>query len=609
MRRRSLRLSDRGASLFLTAIALFVLMGAAAIAVDLAALRADRSADQKVSDSAAAAGVIAALEATPSTAGLEACKAALAYAEVNVERSVSFDDSGCAASFLGPSCDPLLAESHTVISDRFTVTVVYPVPDAHALMDSGVFGTPQAVVPEDGDPCERVGVEISAGRQGFFSQVIGFDQGTTTVHTVATATLAGGDGVPVNLLVLDRTGCEVIDVQGNGGIVVGAVVNEAGDGLIPGVAAADSDGSAGCLPDGGVIDVDGGPPVLRADGPAGCGSQTATSTTVVGSQTLTVGLGCGLVQTLAPGATGVGCNFPACTNGSNPHPIPDPTALPGRLTRAPIDHRYNCWTDYTSPPPLVGWATDSLTVANEQDIPGCTEGTPPHIYDLIEFVGQSGTPVGYQTWSGLGLPCDIPSSSLPITVSGNVRVDCSTLTVRTTVMLGDPVSGDSNVIFDGNVEVTGNSGDLQILNVAGSPGWAFFRGGTLLKRGQGSLTIDHTAVYMSRSSALDIRGAPDPNDGVLSWIAPNSGDFDDLALWSDSPATHFWAGQGKLQMEGVFFMPWATADYSGGSGQNQTEAQWVADRLVARGKGQLEIVPSFGRAVTFDLNPRTTLVR
>ena len=62
-------------------------------------------------------------------------------------------------------------------------------------------------------------------------------------------------------------------------------------------------------------------------------------------------------------------------------------------------------------------------------------------------------------------------------------------------------------------------------------------------------------------------------------------------------------------MEGVFFTPWALADYSGTSGQNQTEAQWVAYRLVARGQGLLVIKPEFGRAVTFNFDPRTTLIR
>ena len=81
--------------------------------------------------------------------------------------------------------------------------------------------------------------------------------------------------------------------------------------------------------------------------------------------------------------------------------------------------------------------------------------------------------------------------------------------------------------------------------------------------------------------------------GSLIWIAPDSGDFDDLALWSDSPLTHYWAGQANLIMKGVFFTPLATGEYSGTGGQNQTKAQWIADKLVARGQGILESLLEF----------------
>jgi Flp pilus assembly protein TadG len=591
MRIRALINSERGVSLVMTALTLVLLLGASAIAVDLAALRTDRSADQKVTDSAASAGALAAIEGG---AGQEACEAALAYIAVNSEEISSIDATGCAASF-SASCDPAVVESHTVTTGRFTATIVYPVPDNHALMTSGLLGAPtQTVVAEDGDPCERVGVEVSAERQGLFAQVLGWDQGTTTVHTVAAAGLPTGEEVPLNLLVLDRTGCQAIWVQGSpgAGVIVKAVVNEDGTGLIQGVAASDSDASAGCSSDG-VIDVDGSNAVLRADGPEGCANQTGTGTV----DGFTSGNGCGLIQTLVP--PGLGCVLPACSghNGGNPHPNPDPTALPARLTRAPIDHRYNCWPNYASPEAGTSWATDPLT--GNQDIAGCTAGTPDHIYDLINSVGSSGS-AGYTDWTTLGHPCDVPSSGPAIVVTSNVRVDCATLTVRKSATI------TGNVIFDGNVTVEGGTGSLTIDNTLATPGWAFFRNGTFSKAGQASLAINYTMVYVSKTSRVAMAGN---STGSLTWIAPDSGDFDDLALWSDSPLTHDWAGQANLTMEGVFFMPRATADYAGGGGQNQTDAQWVAYRLVARGGGQLEIRPAFGRSVEFPRLPQTVLIR
>ena len=87
--------------------------------------------------------------------------------------------------------------------------------------------------------------------------------------------------------------------------------------------------------------------------------------------------------------------------------------------------------------------------------------------------------------------------------------------------------------------------------------------------------------------------------GILRWIAPNQGNFDDLALWGDSPTTHLWAGQAELTLEGAFFTPFATVEYAGTSGQNQVRAQFIANRLHARGNGSLTVAPALGRAIDF----------
>ena len=584
--------SERGASMIMVAMALFVLFGTSALAVDIGALWLDRSADQKVTDSAAAAAVLEAV----TTDGQEACAAALAYAAVNSDEIGTLDASGC--TVFAAVCNPGIAKTHTVSSGRYVITVTYPVPNADPLMTSGIIGaSSQALDPTDGEPCDRVGVEMSATRESLFAQLLGFGQGTTSVHTVATAAIDDSDP-PINLLVLDRTGCQSIWVQGGGGIIVDAVIAVDDDGnevgLAPGIAAADSDGSAGCVANG-VIDLDGTNSTLRADGPT-CPGQSGTHS--VGAYT--AGEGCGRVQTFAPGTPGCDpvVNVPACTPGSGGanQPAPAPTALARRLTRAPVDYPYNCWGDYTAPPSGLSWATSPLT--GNQSIPGCTTGGNDHIYDLIQAVGQNGPVGGFTAWNAtLGHSCDLGSGAPAITVNGDVRIDCPSFTVRNNVR----IVGD--VVFDGNVMVTA-SGHLNIDNSLGSPGWAFFRNGLLSKGGSAHLTFDYTSVYMSRTSQIAMAAGA----GSLTWIAPDSDNFNDLALWSDSPLVQSWAGQAALRMEGVFFMPLARVDYSGTSGQNQTNAQWIAFALTARGGGNLVVRPSVDRAVPTGL-PVTTLIR
>jgi hypothetical protein len=277
-----------------------------------------------------------------------------------------------------------------------------------------------------------------------------------------------------------------------------------------------------------------------------------------------------------------------------------------QLTRAQIDHEYNCWPNYISPPLGLDWAVPALTAANEQDIAGCTDGGPAHIYELIDQVDENGSVAGFQNWSAdLGHPCDVPSSNTAgIPVSGNVRIDCPVFTVRGSVT----ITG-GNVVFDNDVIVTAgtvsNPTRLTIQNAAASPGWVFFRDGVLNKNGSAHLAFENAAVYMSKDAGVAMSGG----SGSLTWIAPNTGPFDDLALWSDSAAVHQWAGQANLVMEGVFFSPWALADYAGTAGQNQTDAQWVADKLVARGQGQLIVTPKFEFPFKIDAVPRTTIIR
>ncbi len=598
--------SDDGMALVLLMISLMVLIGAAAIAIDLTAIRLDRATAQRITDNAAASGALA----VASGDGRDGCEVALGYVSGNSKQIASLDLSECAnpATFAG-ACNPTVASSFTQVSGRFTITVKYPVPDSDPLMSSAALAaSPHPAGGDDGAPCERVAVQITSIYRGLFAGMLGLAEGSTTVHTVATATLPDVAGVPVNLLLLDRSGCQAIHVEGNGGIIVDAMVDPDGDGpgvptLEPGVAAVDSDGSAGCATDG-AIDIDGSGSLLRADGPQGCPNQNGTGP--VPPTSLVKGLGCGHIQTPALGTPGCGAppaNTPACTPGAGGanRPNPQPTALPGPLTRARIDYRYNCWANYTSPPAGVTWATDPLTTANEQDIPGCTLGTPAHIYTLIATVGQSGQPVGFSRWTAAGYPCDIPSSYPGISVSGDWWIDCTAgFTVRAPV----EISGD--VVFSAGVNVTGSTGHLTINNTLQSPGYAFFRDGTLTKDGSGHLSFLYTAVYMSKTSGVSMAGG----DGSLTWIAPDTASFDDLALWSDSPQVHNWAGQANLTMTGVFFTPLATGAYSGTSGQNQTDAQWVADKIVAQGQGTLVIRPSYNRAVDYIVqNPITVLIR
>ena len=587
--------SDRGASTFMLAISLFLLIGASAIAVDIGAIWLDRSTDQKVTDAAAAAGIMEAFQ----TGSQAACETALTYVAVNTPDLDSIDTSGCAGTF-GGVCDDLTPrELPPVSAGRYEITVVYPVVDdvnQTDLMTSRIISrTPQALVEDDGDPCERLGVKMTSTRDSLFASVLGFGSGTTTVHTVAMR-IVGDDRPPLNLIVLDRTRCNAISVNGGGQIVATPVVDDDNGRLVPGLIIVDSDGSD-CGGSAGVINVSGNGSTIQADGPP-CGNGQPTYT----FEGYPAQEGCGRIQVIPPNNPGP-CSIPACSvSGGGNMPNPAPTQLGSPYTRAPADHKYNCYADYTSPPagtPGTLWAADALTTAIKQDIKPCedTAEKDPYIYDLIEFVGPTGKPDStFEYWNAdLGHDCN-PAGDITIN-NTNVVVDCSPLQITS----GAVTINNGNVVFDGNVRAN----DRLTINPPADDPWIFFRGGRLLKAGTGTVEFNNAMVYMAKGSELGLSGSS--SGGSLTWTAPTSGRFENLALWSDSTKTQSWSGQAALDLKGVFFMPRAPVTYSGGGVQDQTSAQWLAWTLDVGGGGVLKISPADGALPA--LSDRAELIR
>jgi hypothetical protein len=345
-----------------------------------------------------------------------------------------------------------------------------------------------------------------------------------------------------------------------------------------------------------VINVSGAGSVIRSDGPE-CGNGEPTY--AYGS--FDAQEGCGRIQVLAPGTPG--CNLPACSiSGGANEPNPSPAPLGRRYTRQPADHTYNCYFDYGNPPFGTLWAADPLTTGNQQNIDPCDDWDSSasagqgndHIFNLIEEVGDAPSPSFgdiFPRWTD-SYGCNIASGDT-VVVPVSIVVDCN-------LQINGTVTINGNAVFDGNVSVNGN---LTVNPPAGDQAWVFFRGGRLSKAGSGSLAFNDAMVYMTNGSEVKLSGG----SGALTWTAPTSGRFQDLALWSDSTATQGWSGQAALDLRGIFFMPRATASYSGSGYQIQTDAQWIAWRLDVGGGAILRIAPSEGGLPA--LSDRTSLIR
>jgi hypothetical protein len=553
---REHRDSESGAALVIVVASLLALLTMAALVLDIAQVRNDRVSNRARTDSAASAAILT-LDVSDARA---ACRSAADYLLLNADLSGSFSGLDCNA--MPVSCDAATpATTVTGTNDRFTVTMQHPVPDSSSLMDPSTPGNPTQVVhADDGDACERFGVQLQADHDTFFAGVFGLTNQSSTVHSVAKP--GRNQGIrTVNLLILERHECSAVNISssGGGGVFLGEVTDPASGRTIPGYMAVESDGTVGCGSNG-TLDLSGSGAQLVADGPPGCPGEI-----VAGS-----GEGCGLIELFAPGPPG--CNLPACSSAGVLAPSPEPMAE--RITRAPVDHRYNCKPSYPA----------------AFDIAGCTQPPNPSMDALRAAYGGPGMPAGFQSWTASGRPCNV--GGIEIVPPGNWYVDCDFSVNGTAVFTG----GD--VVFAGNVS-TASSGLLAInalhpgLFPAATPAVVFFQSGDLSKSGQSSIHFLNSLVYFSSTSENNFTGGT----GAIRWTAPLTGPFEDLALWSDSPASHKFSGSATLELEGLYFVPHGEVDYRGNGYQNQVAAQFISNTLSIGGNGRLVLSPDLDRSV------------
>ncbi|MEX0863861.1 MAG: hypothetical protein WD269_03190 [Acidimicrobiia bacterium] len=556
---------DRGVSLIIVAVSMMALLGAAAIVVDLASLRFDIRADRLASDAAATAGANSVDPFSGSNA-VEACQIAWDYLLVNIE-----DEGGSPSApnctIFATACNPLVARVATASAFPYTFQITHPVPDGHELM-----GTQTLNLDIDGVACQRLGVTVERIRDFTFAATFGFDSGNTEVHSVARIRPDVGEGDVVPLVVLEPFGCDALTADGQGKITVAHFMDS------PGVIVTDSDGSgAGCgasMPYIIEVQAVGNQRWIRAlPVPGADGARSAILAYALSGQP-------GSVASRAYDPADLTTSIdPTLVDPTDPAEsyfqlYPRPTFRSQRVTRAPIDHRYNCKTAY---PFYMGIA-----------ISPCTDTPATHIDAHVMSYGEpTGVqPMGFTNhWTDIDPDCNVGSGEV-IEVNGDWWVDCDP---RLVVNGGTVRFLDGNVVFDGDLDLR-STGIFEMNPSASDDYWAFFReGGSILKGAQSSIRFERTFVYL-QDGFIDLVGGA----GGLVWTAPTATTyrFEDLALWSESAAAHELGGQAGNTLTGTFFTPYANPFVlKGQSGQLQTDAQFLTRRLVVTGFTEILMKP------------------
>jgi len=562
---------DRGASLVLIAITMTLLLGIAALAIDLGVLRSDIRSDRLVADAASTAGV-AQINPFGVTNAVLACQTAWEYVLLNLEDEGTAPAAPDCATVFSGECAPATIRQATQVAGPYTITISHPIPDGHALMGA------QAIDPQiDGSPCQRLAVTIQRLRPHTFARMIGSNSDTTTVDSVARVATAPGEGEIVPLLLLEPLACEALFTSGQGRVTV--TYNDATD--TPGIIVVDSNAS-NC-----------GPSVPFSIDNVSVSQGWIRAIPVPGENIPSAILSYAL-SAIPPADPAASYDPGDLTNpvpaGDITDPnepsiswfrlFPEPTPAFERITRAPIDWRYNCKSGYPDYP-LVAPSGPGIPILD------CPFTTPNYIDQHVSSYG-TGVPVGFQSWMAAGHSCS--PNGVTLALSGDWHIDCPPQGPNDIglSMNGGSISIDGDVLLDGGIDLQSDAA-MTINPSNSSDGWMFVREGIILKRAQSALTLNRTFVYLA-DGAVDLRAGA----GGLVWTAPAdpANPFDDLALWSEAHMVHEIGGQAGNTLTGTFFTPMAEPfGLTGQAGQFQLHAQFITRRLEVKGQGEVKMTP------------------
>lgn len=541
--------------LVLVALTLVFLLGIAALAVDLGAMRYDHRANTVAADAAATAGA-AAINPFSGSQADEACEVAWAYLLLNLDdEGPSNTPPNCAV--FATACSPGTVRQATASAGPYSFVITHPIPDAHELMSG------QAINSDfDGASCQRFGVTVEREREYVFAPVLGFDSGTPEVNAVARTAANVGEGEVVPLVVLEPYACDALTADGQGKITVKHFADS------PGFIVVDSNGSncSSSSPFTMEVQAVGNQRWIRAlPVPAPDNIPSA-----ILSYALSGTSGAAAANSFDPDdlTTAVVGTDPADPAESRFQLYPEPQAISQRVTRAPIDHRYNCKGAY---PNYLG-----IPIAP------CAETPGTFIDQLTTDYGGLGSPTGiFQRWSDTH-SCSVGVGEV-IEVTGDWWVDCDPFVINgATVRFTD---GD--VVVDGEVDLKGNTGLLQVNTDMTDAQVLYIRDGDLSKGSFATIQLNRTFAYLGNGRLSLVGGA-----GGLIWTAPIAGDFDDLALWSESADPHELGGQAGNTLTGTFFTPFADPFIlKGQAGQLQTSAQFLTRRLEVTGFTEVIMQP------------------
>ncbi|MDZ7674097.1 MAG: pilus assembly protein TadG-related protein [Acidimicrobiales bacterium] len=528
-------------SLILFAATIGTLLLFVALVIDLGRARSQDQVNDSVVDDAALAG---AANIGDEGDAQVACEAAWAYVKANIAQPGFSLAPDC--SQLAGACSASTARTASVDIDRQRYTFVHPVPTDHQLMGSQPTGDESAT--DAG--CRRFGVMVTDVSENIFQQgEIDLASSAVAMQDVTSTSTGGGGGSPSSLVLLDPTGCLVLQALQGGHLTVHD--NEG----IAGSVHVDSDAS-GC---------NGNQPVIKVDGGASINADA--------------------VYRVATGDDAV----------DTPHWQPPPTwdqpvdephlRQPADDTWGPaIESLHDRWAAGSGAPEGFRLWSAYIDANHPQFSDECNINNPNHIV------------VPADDWY---INCP---DGLRFTGSGRVAFQGGNL-----VMEG-PIRGENSIpvamnCASGSLPARGTP--AEVASACGAPNGDSV---VVARNGRPFVFTGGSGTAWQQTFAYAPNGTISMGQGnSIHWTAPLGGDFADLLFWSESSEPIVFEGGSSLNhLEGTFFAPNAPMRVRQGGSLELRGAQFFLHSFDIRGGATVDLYPDPDRNLPPDGGSTTT---
>ncbi len=575
---------EKGAITVMIALSMVAVLVAAAMVLDFGIARLDRQQNKAVADSAVAAGMRGLDLGDGRMHPFAGVCQALRFLKANKPGLSSLSWSACSDPLKTATIcswnDPRTFASYTGTANGITVQIKSPYdlassgwPEEHLSTLAADQLTPQ-------DACDHLAVIVRQSRQPGLGSIATDSDLTTAVRSVGRVQEGTLDDQPVALLLLERTGCNAVVINGTN-----SFVRVLATGSVSGLIHSDSTGET-CT---------GNDRILVGDHPNGIIAMAGTK-------------GPGLIRVHSVGTTYGATAYDSATNVVAQQGATGPGPL---VSRRPVDMRYMT----AARGAIADYEAQAATAGAGYTVKTCN--TPAGT--LAGITGKLWISCGSNAFNTSNVTLNASTiffDAKSVSSSSLAMPNATRVYIR-----GDTSTNGNGVSLTGSTfSMGGGSSNARCPDTRTTPTLNRAR----LVIGAGSFSSNPSSTVKLCGTSLILRGGVPggcipgsygtaPSDtvtcngrismsGATDWTAPNKvagqataadwNDFEDFAVWSEANGSHDIGGGALMHLSGIFFLPNGDFKVHGGASQDVRNSQYIARHFRADGGSVLELQPN-----------------